>query len=372
MGGPYVLRLVDRQGNAANGTIDVVLGPSVATPTASPASVGLGGSVTFATTASSGVAPYTYHWLGLPDGCASIDQASLTCTPQSVGIFSVSLTVTDSNNFTATSGVRSFSVYPFYTVTFTETGLPNGTAWGVAVANQIETSLHANLSFPEGNGTYSYLVLEVAGYATSNAGYFVVNGSNVVVGVNFHRQVYPVVFIVLGLPSGSNWSVTVSNVSAGFNHTYSSVGNSLLVFLPNGTYSVSFTLPLGYSGNFSSTQITVAGRTTGATLGATAPATHTSPGNRTKVNATSTPAGNGYALLSYGLAAVVAALAVALAVVTRRRPPTPSVAGRPGTTGEQESPRAAPPFSDGGDAEERSVPPGAPVAGASDPLDEVI
>ena len=151
-----------------------------------------------------------------------------------------------------------------YPIRFHETGLPNGTGWGLLVGSRAASSLTPNVTLALPNGTYGYVILPAEGYETSGSGTFTVNGSSVAIAVTFHRQLYAVVFVEFGLPTGSNWSVTATNQSMGINDSQSSSTNSIVLFLPNGTYRVTFTLPAGYSGNVSATQITVAGR---ATLG---------------------------------------------------------------------------------------------------------
>ncbi|MCI4325873.1 MAG: YncE family protein [Thermoplasmata archaeon] len=162
-----------------------------------------------------------------------------------------------------------------YRLTFHETGLPNGTSWGVVVGSAVGSSSTRNVTFPEVNGTYGFVVLAVAGFEASAPSVAVVNGNNTTVPVTFRLETYPIVFIEFGLPSGTNWSVTVSNVTIGFNVTENSTTNSITFFLPNGTYAISFGLPAGYSGNSSSTQITVTGRaSTGATLSVSPEGSH--------------------------------------------------------------------------------------------------
>ncbi len=199
-----------------------------------------------------------------------------------------------------------------YTLTFNETGLPNGTGWAISIASTIESSLSRSIQFQEPNGTYDFVILAITGYVTAYSGFAVVDGIDQVVSVAFHPQTYPIVFIELGLPAGSNWSVTVSNVSNGFNETQSSTGSSITFFLPNGTYAFSFTLPPGFSGNSSSSQITVAGKaTTGATL-TIGPAWAR----------TAQPSSTAWTVAALG-AIVILGLAVVVLVVQRvRRPPS--------------------------------------------------
>jgi len=75
------------------GTIYALVEVAATTPTATPGTLGVGGTTTFATVAS-GVGPYTYAWTGLPTGCASANAATVTCTPTAAGAFTVAVMVT--------------------------------------------------------------------------------------------------------------------------------------------------------------------------------------------------------------------------------------------------------------------------------------
>ncbi len=149
-----------------------------------------------------------------------------------------------------------------YAITFRETGLPNGTGWAVSIGSQLESSLTDHLTILEPNGTYGYLVLPVPGFTTTESGFVDVNASNQTLAVRFAPATYPVIVIEFGLPNGTNWSVTVTNVTLGINVTYSTSGSALILYLPNGTYSLSVTAN-GYSANVSSPWFTVAGSVIG-------------------------------------------------------------------------------------------------------------
>lgn len=214
----------------------------------------------------------------------------------------------------------AFTGTALWQITFHETGLPNGTDWGVLIGSEAQSSTTSDLTFARLNGTYGYLVLSVSGYVTSSPGSVVVNGSNQVIPVRFHPQLYPIVFIELGLPVGSNWSVTVTDNATGYNQTQSSTTSSIIFFLPNGTYAVSFALPSGYNGTASSTSITVAGRAaTGATV---------SVGSSRGPTPPPPPSGLDFALLALAPVAALAALVVIVALVLHYRRP-PNAGGRP-------------------------------------------
>jgi hypothetical protein len=73
-----------------------VLLPSVSSFTADPNPVDEGQSVVLSVGVFGGTLPYTYSFAGLPPGCVSANQSSLTCPPTTAGNFSVTVHVTDS------------------------------------------------------------------------------------------------------------------------------------------------------------------------------------------------------------------------------------------------------------------------------------
>lgn len=85
--------------------------PTITAPTASPPTVFQGSPTTFTSSTSGGSGNDTYTWNGLPPGCSSVTTLSLACTPSGYGIFNVTITVTDSNGFSVTSGALGFTVY---------------------------------------------------------------------------------------------------------------------------------------------------------------------------------------------------------------------------------------------------------------------
>jgi hypothetical protein len=149
-----------------------------------------------------------------------------------------------------------------YTVTFTETGLPNGTTWYVngtawgslsaTVAGTFGTSVSADLT----NGTYPFTVTSAnKTWAPAYTSPFVVNGGPVAVSVTFTEVTYAVTFTEAGLPSGTHWSVTL----CGTQHT--STTNIITFTEPNGTYPYTIT---DISGSHQTTlpytgEVTVAG-----------------------------------------------------------------------------------------------------------------
>jgi Galactose oxidase, central domain len=80
-----------------NWTLRITSGPPPvqATLTAAPASLVLGQSTTFTTSASGGTGIFTYAYSTLPSGCTSANSSQLACTPSATGKFVVGVNVTD-------------------------------------------------------------------------------------------------------------------------------------------------------------------------------------------------------------------------------------------------------------------------------------
>jgi hypothetical protein len=101
-----------------------------------------------------------------------------------------------------------------YTVSFSESGLPSSTSWIVNIAGgPSEASTGTVIPFTEPNGTYSYTIADISGWHQSTLAYrgsFVVNGASVMEPtLDYARVTYTVEFTESGLPSGTNWSVTL-------------------------------------------------------------------------------------------------------------------------------------------------------------------
>ena len=93
-------------------TFTVTAGPSIGPLSATPpASIDLGQSVKFSTTATGGSGGYTFTWSGLPPGCAVTVASNLTCFPSAAGGFAIVVSVADSAGGSATSGPLDFTVH---------------------------------------------------------------------------------------------------------------------------------------------------------------------------------------------------------------------------------------------------------------------
>lgn len=115
-----------------------------------------------------------------------------------------------------------------YPVTFTESGLPISTLWGIQIGATSYTTNTSSITIVEPNGSYSYGALQVPNYATNGTGNFTVSGAAVSVSVTYVRA-YPVTFQESGLPAGANWTVSVLGDSN------TSFGSSMVFWEANGT-----------------------------------------------------------------------------------------------------------------------------------------
>lgn len=118
----------------------------------------------------------------------------------------------------------------FFFVNFTATGLPSGLGWAVTLNGVYQSSTTAVVSFTETPGVYAYSIAPIPGFTVAPThGNVSVTSGNVVVAVDWSAVTFPVTFTEVGLPSGTNWSVTAENQSE-----YSS-GPTIVFAAPNGT-----------------------------------------------------------------------------------------------------------------------------------------
>lgn len=182
---------VTRQSAGVPITITSAGGPTVASFTASPASIPLGGTTYLNVTVTGGSPPYNYAYSLLPSGCSSADTARLTCTPSVAGTYTILATVTDASSrttsakvtFNVISGtggvdIKSFTASPSSVtvgqatvlnvlviggtppLTYTYTGLPEG------CQSSDSTSLRCTPAAP-GNYTVQVYVNDSAGHSVT-------------------------------------------------------------------------------------------------------------------------------------------------------------------------------------------------------------
>ena len=156
------------------------------------------------------------------------------------------------------SGSSSTPSGPSYAVTFSETGLPLGTSWSVTFNGATQPGTTSTIVFSEKNGTYSFSV-SAAGYTASPAsGNLQVSGvsSQSITFTALKPGSYTVTFMESGLPSGTNWSVTLSGAPQ------SSTGTSILFTEQNGSHPFTVAAVSGYTASPTSGSVTVSGAAT--------------------------------------------------------------------------------------------------------------
>jgi YVTN family beta-propeller protein len=326
-----------------SGTISIVQlgtsgGPlSITSFTANPSPVAVGKSTTFATVATGGVSPYSYSYTGLPPGCGSQNTASFACTPTKAGTYTVKVFVNDSASHSV-SATLSLTVFAgaTYSVTFTEKGLPSGTTWNVILGSSLRTSKTTTITFSEPNSSYPYVVASTAGYGPNPSnGTLTVSGAPVSVLVTY-STIFGIEFEESTLPTGTNWSLTltgnsnnvilVSPLSGNSLTRWSDGAASIAFYVSQGNYSYSTSVS-GYSSGSGTVNVTGAG---------TAPVS---------LVFSATPASSsGLSSLDYLLIAVVIVVVVVavvlLLVQRRRRKPRPGVqpySPPPGSVGQAPS-----------------------------------
>jgi thermopsin len=204
-------------------------------------------------------------------------------------------------------------------VTFTETGLPTGTAWTVTFGGTLVNGTAPEPIVVRGlaNATYTYSVPAFGPWdpITGGSGHVTFVGAAVYLGVTF-VFVSPVTIEQTGIPDGTNWVVQVlltetltpgGPVEPGATWFANSTGPTAQFYLVNGTYS--------YAVSASGFQ-----RTTGpfTVLGQGALAV---PVSVSAVPSASGPSGAEWLLI--GVVVVALILIAALVVARRRRPPAP-------------------------------------------------
>jgi Phosphoesterase family len=133
---------------------------------------------------------------------------------------------------------------PTYAVTFTESGLPDQTDWSVILNGSLQASTNDSIVFQMRNGTFGFTVGSVHGYlAQPQTGTLTVAGAPATMGVSFTMlpPTYPVTFTETGLPSGTNWSITLNG------NTLFGEGLSIIFQVPNGTFAYTVGSVNGYA-----------------------------------------------------------------------------------------------------------------------------
>lgn len=144
--------------------------------------------------------------------------------------------------------------YHVYEITFTQSGLPSGTAWYVILNNGsiVVRGYGSYISFYEPNGTY-FIEIYAQGYlANQSAGYVIVSGQPQSFGLIF-RELYYLKIVETGLPSGTVWSINVNGVT-GYSNT-----DTVEYLATNGSYQYTLGNVSGYYPEVVSSTFTIYG-----------------------------------------------------------------------------------------------------------------
>lgn len=137
--------------------------PGISVFSVLPSTIPLGGTTYMNVTASGGMTPYSYVYVGLPSGCTSSNTARLVCTPTSAGPYQVAVTVTDSDGKVTTSAPDTLNVT-------SPAGYPSITGFSVS-PNPVAAGQTAQFSLTVNGGAppyiYSYYSLP-SGCTSSN------------------------------------------------------------------------------------------------------------------------------------------------------------------------------------------------------------
>lgn len=145
----------------------------------------------------------------------------------------------------------------FAVLTFSESGLPTGTSWSLALNGILTSSSTPWINFTLANGTYTYRVTPVAGLVVSpSSGSVTLNGTPTTVGVKFAAPAssdWTITFVETGLPAETAWTVTLGGTPV------TSQVQVITFQDPNGSYPYTVTPPAGYNASTLSGTATVAG-----------------------------------------------------------------------------------------------------------------
>ncbi len=157
-----------------------------------------------------------------------------------------------------------------YSVTFEETGLPQGTTWSIDLNGTLLSSIGPAIATSVPNATYPFTVEPVVGFASNvSGGNVVVDGKPVTIWIAFSAQSFSVTFVETGLPAATYWTVTLSGTLNG--SSTSDVG----FVEPNGSIDP-YTIGVvsGYVSNVTSGSVTVDGAAIVVDVGFTYSPTH--------------------------------------------------------------------------------------------------
>ncbi len=301
--GSYLFTVRDSLGDVATTTFTVVPALLVS-PTSGPE----GTNVTLVGSGFPGSTSVTVSWS---------DSTNPVCTPTTNRsgafscVFPIPSVTPGPSTFTAKdpAGDQANATFlvtqPLYTVSFTEVGLPPGTAWNVTVDGLRETGTTRTLNFTEPAGSFSYSDAATGFTGAPKAGSFQVSSGAVALTISFTVNLYEVTFDATGL-SGQNWSVTLGSMASGLS-TVTTTGASLTFDEPNGSYSYQVGVPANFRLGATSGSLTVNGSAPPAVTLAFVEVTYVAWVNQTKL-----PAGTGWSVTVNGVTSLSTSASIEL------------------------------------------------------------
>ncbi len=246
--GTYLFSAVDAEDEAANATFTLV-GPGFYSVTFK--AVGLPSGTSWSITVGSPpttVANTTYGSAGKVrffEANGSLPIAVLS--PPGYGVAAVLGPNAPSQAAVNVSGAATFTIRfgPFENLVFNETGLPNGSHWGIAIRSslphggpspQTTNTTLSSLNFTVVKGSYKFQVIpKPSTYrAAPGHGSVGVPSHNLTKVIKFKLVYQKVLFVRSGLTSGTLWGV---NVTGPLNVSLNTTGSTLVFLLENGTYN---------------------------------------------------------------------------------------------------------------------------------------
>jgi YVTN family beta-propeller protein len=150
-----------------------------------------------------------------------------------------------------------------YAITFTESGLPLGIEWAVTLGGFQQTlavnGSSGDLSFSDPNGSVPYWIADVPGwheFGTAYSGSVALNGSAVLLRLNYRPSLYNVTCEETGLSAGTEWSATFG-VDTRSDTAGQDSGSIAFNATANGSYGFSLGSVRGYVPLASPSNITV-------------------------------------------------------------------------------------------------------------------
>ncbi|HTT35220.1 MAG TPA: hypothetical protein VMH78_05065, partial [Thermoplasmata archaeon] len=196
----------------------------------------------------------TFYEAGLPAGTSwsvTVGSTQTASAPSSIAFVlpngTYSFSVPDAAGYSAVPAAGTFRLDgeanwtsivfvvrppPTFPLSFAESGLPDGTSWGVQIDGVLIQSTQAAIVLQRPNGTYNYSIEPLAGWLTDGySGTASIAGGPSLTTVEWRRAVYEATFTERFLADGLPWWINVSGEAP-----IETVLSGVSTVLPNGTY----------------------------------------------------------------------------------------------------------------------------------------